>query len=597
MITDGQPSITTIHSFLGMNMNRTGETQLKLGEAADMKNFRITKDYKLEKMYGYEELYKPNARVRANWVGKLGNTEMNIYVANGKVYKGGTTPTQLGTLTDAETSIFEFDKNLYFLNGSAMYRYDGTTFQEISVDSGDYNPRVYVPIVKISCTPAGVGEDYEQINLLTGYRKVWFSGDGTSTTFNLPESGILVHSNHVWVNGTSTSAFTYSSTGSVTFTTAPSAGTNNVVIQYYKSGTSTAPQITKNKYAQKYGLANDTRVFLYGNSDAKNRIYFSDLGNGVPDPTYYPANNFIDVGSSNYEITDISRQYDRLIISKEAETYYCSYEPIIDSLGNTIVTFPTYPLNTSHGMVAKGKGQVLDNYVTTIDASGIIQWLSTNTKDERNASVISERINEWLQGVDLSKAVTLDYQEEKEYWIGIDKEIMIYNYANSTFFKLELPDYVRTLTMYKGIIYMGTDTSLMKWNKNKTTYDGKLINAIWYSGFYDFDVEYKRKTMRILWFTLKPQVKTYMSVNYITDRNVGPNEREFSSLNVSTFSYPFWNYADFTYNSQNAIKPFKVKLKAKKFAFLQLIIKSNKIDHKLIVDSISIQKAYGGNVK
>ena len=105
MITDGRPSVTTINSFLGLNMNETGETQLKLGEASKMQNFRITKDYKLEKMYGYKELYKPNAIIRANWIGKLNGTEMNIYVAGGKVYKGGTTPTELGTITDDTTTI------------------------------------------------------------------------------------------------------------------------------------------------------------------------------------------------------------------------------------------------------------------------------------------------------------------------------------------------------------------------------------------------------------------------------------------------------------------------------------------------------------
>ena len=70
---------------------------------------------------------------------------------------------------------------------------------------------------------------------------------------------------------------------------------------------------------------------------------------------YFPANNFIDVGSSNEYVTDISRQYDRLIISKEHETYYATYEQITDPSDNMIVTFPTYPLNSSHGMVAKGQ--------------------------------------------------------------------------------------------------------------------------------------------------------------------------------------------------------------------------------------------------
>ena len=583
MITDGRPSITTIKSFLGLNMNETGETQLKLGEASRMKNFRITKDNKLQKMYGYIELYNPNARVRAIWAGNLNGTNMVVYVANGKVYKGGATPTELGSLTDSETTIFEFNKKLYFINGSDYKYYDGTNFAAVTG---------YVPLIKISCTPAGVGDDYEPINMLSAYRKVSFSGDGTSTVYTLPETGIS--SATATVGGTSASVTVQSANGTVTFSTAPAQGTDNVVVTYQKSSVTTQTNVTKNHYAQTFGLASDTRVFLYGNADAKNRIYYSDLGNGTPDVTYFPANNFIDVGSSNDAVTDIQRQYDRLIVSKENETYYMTYEPITDTTGDTIITFPTYPLNKAHGMVAKGQGQLLDNYVTSIDDSGIIQWLNTQSKDERNATVISTKVNEWLQSRDLTKAVTLDNQEDKEYWLAIDNEVMVYNYENGAYFGLTLPDNVRAFYVKDNTIYMGTDKKVMQWSKTTTTYNNATIEAEWQGGFYDFEREYQRKTMRILWIALKPAVRTSLKINYITDRNTGTTEKEISQ---NLFSYPYWDYSDYSYETNNTVKPYKIKLKAKKFAFLKLILKNDDVYTELTVDSISIQKAYGGMVK
>lgn len=588
MITDGKPSMTSITKFLGLNMNDTGETQLKLGEASTMKNFRITKDYKLEKMFGYNELYDVGDEIRANWVGKLGDTEMNIYVAGGKAYRDGS---EIGTLTDDETTIFEFNQTLFFLNGHE-YKYYNPSIPSPYPVFGDVTG--YTPTIKITCTPAGIGDDFEPINLISPYRKVSFSADGTAKDFYLPETDIAVQS--ILIDGTPTSAYTTTpAEGKVTFTQAPGQGTDNVLIDYQKLNIepSLKENITNNHYLQKFGLANDTRIFLFGNEEAKNRIYFSEpSGDGLVE--YFPATNFIDVGSSNEAVTDISRQYDRLIISKESETYYATYDVITDSVGEAIITFPVFPLNNSHGMVATGQGQVLDNYVTTVDYSGIIQWINTQSKDERNANIISERVNEWLQERDLSKAITLDYQEEKEYWVAIDNEVLIYNYANGTFYILDFPDNVRTLCTHNGDIYMGTDTAIMKFDEILTSYNGQLIDAEWQSGFYDFEAEYKRKTMRILWITLKPQEKTYMSINYITDRNVGMNQRE---INETTFSYDIWNYADFMYTSGLKVKPYKIKLKAKKFAFLKLIIKSNKLDYKLIVDSISIQKAYGGFVK
>jgi hypothetical protein len=85
-----------------------------------------------------------------------------------------------------------------------------------------------------------------------------------------------------------------------------------------------------------------------------------------------------------------------------------------------------------------------------------------------------------------------------------------------------------------------------------------------------------------------------MLINYISDRDTGTDEKEIENR---CFSYPHWNYADFTYNTNYSVKPFRIKLKAKKFAFLKLVIRNNKIDEKLTVNSISIQKAIGGNVK
>lgn len=196
--------------------------------------------------------------------------------------------------------------------------------------------------------------------------------------------------------------------------------------------------------------------------------------------------NFLDIGSSNTAITDINRQYDRLIISKENETYYSNYEEITDSTGSSIITFPTYPLNSSHGMVAPSQGQLLDNYVTTIDTS-IVQWTNTNTKDERNAEVISQRIQEWLNERDLSKAITMDYQELKEYWIAIDNEIMIYNYGNGTFYLLEIPDIITSLINSNGVIYLGTEKGkIMEFDDEETTYNGEIINAEWQSRLLRF---------------------------------------------------------------------------------------------------------------
>ena len=100
--------------------------------------------------------------------------------------------------------------------------------------------------------------------------------------------------------------------------------------------------------------------------------------------------------------------------------------------------------------------------------------------------------------------------------------------------------------------------------------------------------------MRLLWIALKPWARTSLVVNYISDREMGTDPKEIESYCVS---YRYWSYANMTYNTSYNIKPFRIKLKAKKFAYEKIVLSNKKIDEKLTVNSIAIQKAYGGNVK
>ena len=573
---------TSINAFLGLNLSETGATNLKLGESPKMVNFKVSHDYKLEKMYGYRNKYTKSNKVRAMWVGELGETEVFVYVCGGKVYNGDT---EIGTLEDDVTRIFEFNKKLYFRNGHEYYYWDGLTFGTVTG---------YAPLIRVGTPPAGGGTAYEGINVLTGEKRQSFSADGTSDTYQLAETNVT-SIDSVKVDGIEvTTGITKNTTaGTVTFGTAPLEGVDNIEITWTKA-TQQRDLVYKNHYSQSYGLADDTRVFLYGNADAKNRIYFSDLANGIPSAEYFPANNFIDVGTSNTAVTDIQRQYDKLIVSKETSTYYCKYEALMDSSGETITTFPIYPLNKAHGAICYNQGQVLDNYVTTIDTS-IVQWVNTETQDERNAQVISNKIHQWLDEKDLTKAVTMDYQEEKEYWLAIDNEVMIYNYEIGCYSLLELPCNITCFYNKYGIIYAGTeDGKIIEFGKELTKYGNEVIKAEWQSGYYDFGVEERKKTMKILWIALKSWFNTSLDINYASDRDNGSENKTILNR-TATFSH--MNFANFSFNTQRSVRPFRVKLKAKKFAFLKLILKNEQGDEKVTINSIAIKRAIGGEVK
>ena len=584
---NAQADNTSINAFLGLNMSKTGATNLKLGESPQMCNFRITRDYKLEKMHGYKTKYKKDSQVRAMWFGLLGDTEVEVYVAGGKVYNKDV---EIGELTDDITRIFEFNKKLYFLNGHEYKVWDGTTFAEVEG---------YIPTVKRGATPSGKGTDFEPVNMLTPKRKWLASGTGETTTFFIEPNydsveKVLVDGKSVEFSTTGSYGVTYNAEGKIVLKDKAPAGTENVEIHYTKDE-GLRKQFAKNHYFQTYGLADDTRIFVYGSDEHKNRVLFSDLNeSGVPDVTYFPATFLIDIGSSNVAVTDIQRQYDRLIISKEDSTYYATYEQITDTTGESIITFPVSPLNKAHGAKAFNQGQVLDNYVTTVDTS-IIKWVNTDTQDERNAQIVSSKVEQWLNERDLSRIVTLDFQDVKEYWLAIDNEILIYNYENECFSLLKIPDKITSFILKDKVIYAGTENGkIIEFGEELTTYDGEIIDAEWQSGYYDFGAEERRKTMRTLWLTLKPWTKTSLEVNYISDRDSGSEAKE---IEQRCFDYKTVSYAVHTYNTQRSVKPFRIKLKAKKFAFLKLTLRNRKKDEKVTVNSIAIKKAVGGEVK
>ena len=66
-------SVYKIGKFLGINENPDGDTGLKMGEASEMLNWRITKDNHLQLRPGYAQVVKPGTapiKGLVEWFGK-----------------------------------------------------------------------------------------------------------------------------------------------------------------------------------------------------------------------------------------------------------------------------------------------------------------------------------------------------------------------------------------------------------------------------------------------------------------------------------------------------------------------------------------------
>jgi len=581
-------SPTTINKFLGLNLSDTGDTQIALGESGRMDNFYITDDYKLRKMYGYKSFDSFNSLIRGMFSTKIENTQYLLVAVGGKLYYylqsqlddeenwDNIQGVEIGSIPDVDASFFEFDNKIYIL-ANGYYKWDGTTFSEVEG---------YTPLVFIN-TPAGNnggGTIYDEINMLTPKKRQSFNGDGSTKAFKVAQDNIT-SIEFVKVGGTQTSDYTVNTTtGIVTINTAPPQGYDNVEICWSKDD-GDRDIIEGMKFGTIFGGDVDTRVFLYGNPSCKNRVYFSgtafDGDIAVPSVEYFPATAQVDIGPSNFAVTDLTRQYDRLLATtNKPEAYYLTLtteqlQVTLSGGGNTTRYVPsvkTLPLNQSHGNFAMGQGQLLMNYPVTFEAGAIMQWKATNVRDEKNVEEISQKIKIDLDNIPISAIKTLDLQEDNQLWIIYDTKVWIYNYINKTYSRLNLPIGVDNITSLNGKVYMSTvNKEIIKFSKNFTTYDGETINAYWEMNFADFGVPYLRKTMNRCWISMQPQNWSSADVSFVTNR---AESLVTKSIEYKKQWFDNVDFNDWTFQSSINPQPFRLKLKAKKFTNLKLTIKN-----------------------
>lgn len=128
-----------------------------------------------------------NAEVKGLWRGYVGGTEYIVAACHGALWKAEYTDLEwsrekIGEIdTTDRVFMFGFSNKLYILDGQSYKVWDGLFLSDVVG---------YRPIVSINTAPGGGGTNFEQVNKLTPTRRAWFSPDGQSLLFRLPESGL-----------------------------------------------------------------------------------------------------------------------------------------------------------------------------------------------------------------------------------------------------------------------------------------------------------------------------------------------------------------------------------------------------------------------
>lgn len=612
-----------IQKWLGLNQNPDGDTKLKMGEAATMRNWKVTRDGNLQKRPGTREVLHLGENeaeaVLAVWTGFVAEEEAVYAIVGesdgpGRLYRceSGTpwTAELIGSFAGTVTAfphMFGFGTKLYILTGERYYEYDGTTLQEVAG---------YVPLVAVTIPPEGGGELLEQVNKLTGNRRAWLSPNGTGTKFLLPDTYPIQAVDYVKDLGTDTNVpatdYTVDLTErSVTFNTAPAEGVNSYEVGWHVAEDFRSQVVAYNK-SELYNGSQDTRVFLYGNGTAD--AIYSDLDYlGTPRADYFPDLNQVRVGEANTPITALVRQYSRLVAFKTSSTWSIQYGQITTAQGDSIPGFYVSPINKTigHNSWLADVELVLNNPVS-IMGSDLYEWRAGSfgnlTNDERNAKRISDRVYETLRQFDLDEnrrdglrfVRTFDDNYHQEYYLfNEDGKALVWNYAADAWYYYEnFPMYCPFV--YQGELYYGSTWGGIQHVSIDYAYDKfadqdvQPIDCYWSSGSMSFGADYQRKYSAMIWLGIKPETKGEVWVTVETDKSVTYQEKVVTSR---LFGFDNVDFEDFTFETNRKPQMHRLMIKAKKFVFYNLILKSNNSDAGATVTSADMRVRFTGYSK
>lgn len=579
-------TIFQIKKWLGLNESPDGDTHMKMGEAAVMRNFRITADDHLQIRPGYAPLMTlAEGPVRGMWSGYVNTVYHIVAACGGHLWdidiEDGSAEDK-GTLQDGDTWFFGFSQKLYILSGGEYYSWDGENAPTVITG--------YVPIVVTAAPPEGGGTILENINLLTGKKRAQYSPDGTAKTFQLPENTITSVDE---VEGTDISYSADLSKGTVTFNSAPPKGVNTITITWTK-GSGNREKVTGMKFSELYNGESDSRVFLYGNGT--NETIFSGLDeNGQPSAEYFPELNTVSVDSANTPITGMIRHYDQLLIFKTDSAYSCQYATLTLNDVQT-AAFYVSSLNRSVGNASPGQVTLVENKARTLYGRSVYEWgLAYNsTRDERNADRISDRVATTLGGFDLEKAICFDDEWNQEYYIFCGGEAVINNYKNDTWYYYDnLP--VTAVVAVRGSLYFGTtDGRVMEFSRKYRNDDLEEIDARWESGSMSFDKDWRRKYSAMIWVSIKPESQSLVYVTAASNIKSDYPVKEIAS-GLATFENV--NFGKWSFKTNRKPQLIREKLKVKKATYYKLIFYSKSASSTATILSADIQARYTGNVK
>ena len=577
-------------------------------------------------------------KISGMWFGNIQGVETGLAASGGHMWKFYENdylehPEDLGMIeTSGRVNFFAYNNIVYILNGEEYYSYDGSRFglvkgyrplvitgRDPSGADGDLLEEVNklngmrrvwfspdgthnefllpegdllsVDYVKYTATDEYMNPKLYQFDRFQGIVSFeateTFTGDGETTEFTITND--MVSSVTASVDDTITAVTYDADAKTVTFATAPAdesvikiaevimlpAGTNTIEIGYSAPSTYRS-DIAKMTNAELFLGAQDNAVFLYGNGTNK-AVYSSIDYNGIPRADYFPDLNEMAVADSNTPITGLIRHYSQMICFKTGSAYSVQYGMITDAGDNDQWGFYVKPINKQIGNVALGQVRLILNSPFTLHGNDLYEWHNTSSYssnlsvDERQAKVISNRIYGTLESFNFEECYCYDDNDNQEYYIWYKDKALVYNYAADAWYVYTGREVCSMCNAHEDVLCGTSAGKIMELTTKYFNDDGDAIDSYWESGSIDFGKAYMRKLLTEVWVGIKPSEQSFVTVTVMTNKKPDYTEKSVSG-HLATFLNMDFSAFSFSVNRKPQVK--KLKIKAKKFAFLKFVLKT-----------------------
>lgn len=494
------------------------------------------------------------------------NDKTLIHSGN-KLYKasGNATEVLYEGLNKAKSQSFIYDNVFYLKDGLHYLKYDGTTISDVDENA-------YIPTTTIARKPMGGGTTYEDVNMLSPYRKNSFLADGVSFSFFLDVRNIDTdYVPIVTVNDAVASLETYTvdyAEGSITFNNTPpdeplTDGQDNVVIQFKKAVPEYTETINKCTMLQIF----DNRVFFSGNPDHPNMVWNSSLN----DPSYVSDLDYYKEGMDDAAVKGLVAGNNALWVFREpsdANTTVFYHTPSLDDQYGKV--YPSVHSSITTGCVGSAVNFNDDIvFFSERGMEGISGDVTTEQAVAHRSSLVDRKL---ITEPEYKNMVLAEWKGYLLVFIGskvylADSRAMFQNenHLEYEWFYWQIEHEVTCAAVKDGILYLGTDSGVYTMTDEEAN-----VESYWVTPLDKFKYPNKLKTTN----------KRGCIGEATGDISVYAKEEDTGFEHIGTYS----NVTDY----------FACRIKRKKFKDLQLKFHSQT---RFSLETVSLEVFIGGYIK